>query len=180
MKLLLVVILTLTPLFGRCQTAVSCLDKLYAEAYSCIRSDTVFQRYQGPEHCVAVFDSLVAQRPSMFSEVLAKHWGYTGYKRMSRLRDSLSTLDKQAYYKPYFSKLAARITAASGAAKGCVVILFSRATNGMLLAEVSDNQEGGPVLRNVVSTFDQSILYLFLLGADGTIKRYHTQSVHYN
>ncbi|WBA43218.1 hypothetical protein [Hymenobacter canadensis] len=180
MKLLLIVIMFLMPLFGRSQTTVSDLDKLYADAYSCIRSDTVFQRYRGPEHCVAVFDSLVSQRPSMFSEVLAEHWGYAGYKRMNRLRDSLSTLDKQAYHKPYFSKQAARLTPASGVAKGCVVILFSRVTDGMLLAEVSDNQEGGPGIRNVLSAFDQSIQYLFLLGADGKIKRYHTKIVSYN
>jgi hypothetical protein len=116
----------------------------------------------------------------MFSEALAEHWGYTGYKRMSRLRDSLSMLDKQAYHKPYFSKQAARLTPASGAAKGCVAILFSRVTDGMLLAEVSDNQEGGPGIRNVLSTFDQSIQYLFLLGPDGKIKRYHTKIVSYN
>lgn len=180
MKLALVFILALTPLLGRSQTAVSALDKLYAEAYSCIRSDTVFRRYQGPERCVAVFDSIVYQSPATFSDVLAKSWGYTGNESMAQLLDSLSTLDKRACHKPYFSKRVARITAASGAAKGCMVILFSRVTDGILLAEVSDNQEGGPGIRNVLSTFDQSIQYLFLLGADGKINRYHTQFVNYN
>lgn len=180
MKLLLVFILTLTPLFGFSQTADPELYKLYTEAYSCIRADTVFQRHQGPERCVAVFDSIVYQSPATFSDVLAKSWGYTGYGSMARLLDSLSTLDRQAYHKPYFSKQAARLTAASGTAKGCMVILFSRVSNGMLLAEVSDNWEGGPGLRNVLSTFDQSIQYLFLFGSDGKIKQYHTKIISYN
>ncbi|RSK49996.1 hypothetical protein [Hymenobacter rigui] len=180
MKLFLLVIMVLTPLFGKGQTAVPALDELYAEAYSHIRADTVFQQHLGPERCVAVFDSLIYQSPTSFSEILAKRWGYIGYGKMSRLLDSLNTLDKLGYHKPYFSSQVARLTPVSGAAKGCMVILFSRVNNGMLLAEVSDNQEGGPGVRNVLSTFDQSIHYLFLLGADGKIERYHTQFISYN
>ena len=61
-----------------------------------------------------------------------------------------------------------------------MVIVFSRLHNNMLLAEVSDNGEGGLGLRHILSTFDQSLSYLFMFGPDGQVQRCYTHFNNYN
>ncbi|UOG72839.1 hypothetical protein MTX78_11945 [Hymenobacter tibetensis] len=180
MRLFFIFVFTLTSylIYGQSYNPAS--KKLYQEAYLIIKSDTAFQKFRGSSSCVAVFDSIVHLNQLNFAEELGRKWKYSGYKKMNRLHDSLSTLDASGYHKPYFSRLTARLTSTSGTDKGCMVVMFSRLSNDMLLAEVSNNQDGGPSVRSILSLFDQSIIYLFLIGPDSKIQQYYTQFVSYN
>ncbi|MCR5890024.1 hypothetical protein LRS06_20055 [Hymenobacter sp. J193] len=177
MKLLLVFALLL-PLRSYGQPASP--RQLYQQAFRHITSDSIFCRLQGASRCVAVFDNVVHIPPLYFLEELGQQWGYTSSQQKRRLVDSLTAVDRSSYHKPYFSKLTARLTTASGTEEGCVVVLFSRLANNMLLAEISDNQNGGPGLRNILSTFDQSIQYLFVFGSDGKVQRCYTKFINHN
>lgn len=148
----------------------------YQEAYRCILKSPEL-KVQKPS-CIAVFDSIVSLHQSNFFEQLKNHWGYV--EKEKQLLDSLLRLDESTYHKPYYSPITANLTTASGAKKGSLVIMFSHLNNNMLLAEVSDNQEGGPGLKNVISTFDQSILYLLVFGPDGKVRKCYTQLLSYN
>ncbi|RPD45932.1 hypothetical protein DNI29_17465 [Hymenobacter sediminis] len=150
----------------------------YQEAYRYILKSPELNELK--PSCIAVFDSIVSLPQSNFSEQLKNHWGYVGTKKESQLLDSLFSLDESTYHKPYYSPITANLTTASGAEKGCLVIMFSRLSNNLLLAEVSDNQEGGSGRKSVISIFDQSILYLFIFGADKKIQKHYTQILSHN
>jgi hypothetical protein len=165
---------------GYAQTTPIRQAQYYQEAYRAILTSPEFKKFRGNERCVAVFDSIVAENQSRFLSQLGKHWNYQGDKETSRLRDSLDTADTKAWHKPYYSALTADLTTASAVKKGCVVILFSRQHNDMLLAEVSVNLEGGPALHNILSMFNQTVCYLLFFGSDGKVQLYHTQLVGYN
>lgn len=180
MKLFLVFALLLAPLLASSQPPLPAPALLYQEAFQHIKADPSFLEMQGKNGCVAVFDSIVHQSQSLFLEALGKRWGYADGRNMNQLLDSLHSFDRSSYHKPYYSPITASLTTASGAEKGCLVIMFSRLNNNMLLAEVTDNQEGGPGRKSVISTFDQSILYLLVFGPDGKIQKSYTQVLNYN
>lgn len=179
MRLLLLSLLAVIPLLSSSQS-LPAPEKAYEAAFRYIKHDRKLRQMGYQFRDVAVFDSIVYRDLTWFSQDLGELWGYTGYRKESRLVDSLHQLGVATFHKPYFSPLTARLTSNRGSAKGCTVIVFSRLDNNMLLAEVSDNQEGGAGLRNIFSTFDQSILYLFVFGADGRIQRCYTQLISYS
>ncbi|RFP66664.1 hypothetical protein D0N36_02900 [Hymenobacter lapidiphilus] len=179
MRLLLLCILAMLPCITSGQS-LPAPEKAYEAAFNHIKRDRKLRRMGYRLKDVAVFDSIVHKNLTWFSQDLGVLWGYTGYQKEKRLIDSLSQLEITTSHTPYFSALTARLTTNPGLTKGGTVIVFSRLDNNMLLAEVSDNQEGGPGLRNVFSTFDQSLLYLFLFGADGRIQRCYSQLISYN
>ncbi len=154
-------------------------EKLYETAFHYIRHDRQLRRMGLNLRDVAVFDSIVHQDLSYFSEDVGSLWGYSARHQL-QLLDSLFRLKETTYHKPYSSPLTARLTTNSGTRKGCTVILFSRLHNNLLLAQVSDNQEGGPGLKNIFSTFDQSVIYLFMFDPEGKIQRCYSHLIHYN
>lgn len=180
MKLLVIFALVLTPLFAFGQSSLPASEHLYQKAFQYIKSDPKFLEMRGKSSSIAVFDSIVYQSQSLFLDELGKHWGFTNNKKTSQLRDSLFTLDQVSYHKPYYSFLTGSLTVNSGSKKGCLVILFSRLQNNMLLAEVSDNREGGLGLHHIISTFDQSVRYAFLFRPDGSIEQCYSQLLNYN
>jgi hypothetical protein len=180
MKLHVAFTLALVPSLAFSQSPLPKPESLYQKAFQYIKTDPDFLGLRGPCGCVAVFDSIVHQNQSTFLDELGKQWGYTASYKKEHLLDSLVTLDRLTYHKPYFSRTTASLTSASGSNKGCVVILFSRLHNNLLLAEVSDNGVGGPGLRHVLSTFDQSIMYVFLFGPDGQIQQHYSRRNNYN
>ncbi|MBT2557592.1 hypothetical protein J7E24_07340 [Hymenobacter sp. ISL-91] len=155
-------------------------EKTYKAAFNHIKHDRQLRQMGYNLKNVAVFDSIVHKDLTWFSQELGVLWGYTGYQKEKRLADSLDQLGTTTFHKPYFSPLNTSLTTNSGLIKGSTVIVFSRLENNMLLAEVSDNQEGGPGLHNIFSTFDQSLLYLFIFRPDGTIQRHYVQHIAYN
>ncbi|WP_460611727.1 hypothetical protein [Hymenobacter seoulensis] len=180
MRLFFAFALALAPLFAVCQSPLPRPESLYRKAFQFIKADPEFLKMRGNNGRVAVFDSIVHQNQSTFLEDLGKQWGYAGATDMARLLDSLGTLDRSTYHTPYYSRAVAKLTTAYGSKKGDMVVLFSPLHNNMLLAEVSDNQEGGPGLRAILSTFDQSVCYLFVFGPDGRIKQHYRRVVSYD
>ncbi|MCB2410539.1 hypothetical protein [Hymenobacter lucidus] len=150
----------------------------YQTAYQHILRSPEFEEYRQP--CVAVFDSLVFQDLVTFSEPLRTELRFPQTYPQVQLLDSLFRMDEHTSHKPLYSPLAAKLTAATGAQKGCSVIVFSRLSKNMLLAEVSTNQEGGARLRDVLSAFNKTVRYLLFFGADGKVQRYYTQVINYN
>lgn len=153
-------------------------QQYYQAAYQHILRSPEFEEYRNP--CVAVFDSLVFQDLVTFSEALRTEWPFPQTYPQVQLLDSLFRVDERTAHKPLPSPLVAKLTPASGAQKGCSVILFSQLSKNMLLAEVSLNQEGGPRVRDVLSGFNKTVRYLLLFGSDGKVKRYYTQVINYN
>jgi hypothetical protein len=152
--------------------------QVYQAAYQHILRSPEFEEYRQP--CVAVFDSLVFQDYVTFSEALRTEWNFPKTYPQVQLLDSLFRMDERTDHKPFYSHLAAKLTAASGAQKGCAVILFSRLSKNMLLAEVSTNQEGGVRVRDVLSTDSKTVRYLLFFGADGQVKQYYTKVLNYD
>ena len=179
MRLLLVLIWGLLPLALSGQTYPA-PEKLYETAFHYIRHDRQLRRMGLNLRDVAVFDSIVHQDLGVFNQDVSGLWGYTSYHQQQRLLDSLIRLDEATYHKPYFSPLTARLTANPGSKKGSTVILFSRLDNNRLLAQVSGNQAGGPGLKNILSTFDQSVAYLFVFDPEGKIQRYYSHLIQFN
>ncbi|PJJ60564.1 hypothetical protein [Hymenobacter chitinivorans] len=151
---------------------------VYQAAYQHILRSPEFEEYRQP--CVAVFDSLVFQDYVTFSEALRTEWNFPKDQPQVQLLDSLFRMDERADHRPFYSPLAAKLTPASGAQKGCAVILFSRLSKNTLLAEVSLNEEGGPRVRDILSTFNKTLRYLLLFSPDGKVKRYYTKVINYN
>ncbi|QJX48735.1 hypothetical protein HMJ29_18155 [Hymenobacter taeanensis] len=180
MKLLFAFALALFPILASGQSPRPRPENVYLKAFQYIKSDSEYLRMRGNSNCVAVFDSIVHQNQLIFLDELGKQWGYTGYKKENRLLDSLETVDRLTYHKPYYSAVTASLTRASGSQKGCMVIMFSRLHNNMLLAEVSDNGEDGTGRNHIISTFDQSLLYLIVFGADGKVQQHYTKILSYN
>lgn len=151
---------------------------VYQAAYQHILRSPEFEEYRQP--CVAVFDSLVFQDYVTFSEALRTEWNFPKDHPQVQLLDSLFRMDERADHKPVFSPLAAKLTTASGAQKGCAVIIFSRLSKSTLLAEVSLNEEGGSRVRDIVSPLNKSLRYLLLFSPDGKVKRYYTKVLNNN
>ncbi|MBT9394227.1 hypothetical protein KLP40_13725 [Hymenobacter sp. NST-14] len=179
MRLLLVFIWALLPLAAAGQTSPA-PEKLYETAFNYIRHDRQLRRMGLHLRDVAVFDSIVHQDLGVFNQDVSELWGYISYHQQHCLLDSLIRLDEATYHQPYFSPLTARLTANPGSSRGATVILFSQLDKNRLLAQVSDNQQGGPGLKNVISTFDQSVVYLFLFGPEGKIQRCYSHLVQFN
>ncbi|TGE28478.1 hypothetical protein [Hymenobacter metallicola] len=152
--------------------------QVYQAAYQHILRSPEFEEYRRP--CVAVFDSLVFQDYVTFSEPLRTELNFPKNHPQVQLLDSLFTLDEANSHSPYYSPLVAKLTPASGAQKDCSVILFSRLNKGLLLAEVSLNEEGGPRVRDIVSPLNKTLRYLLVVGSDGKVKQYYTKVINYN
>lgn len=152
--------------------------QVYQAAYQHILRSPEFEEYRQP--CVAVFDSLVFQDYVTFSEPLRTEWNFPKDYPQVQLLDSLFRMEERADHKPFYSPLVAKLTPASGAQKGCSVILFSQLDKSMLLAEVSTNLEGGARVRDVLSTENKTLRYLLFFGADGKVKRYYTKVLNNN
>ncbi|UOQ51833.1 hypothetical protein [Hymenobacter cellulosivorans] len=151
---------------------------VYQAAYQHILRSPEFEEYRQP--CVAVFDSLVFQDYVTFSEALRTELNFPKDHPQVQLLDSLFRMDERADHKPFYSPLAAKLTATSGTQKGCTVILFSRLSQNTLLAEVSLNEEGGARVRDIVSPLNKTLRYLLLFSPDGKVKRYYTRVLNNN
>ncbi|UOQ71063.1 hypothetical protein [Hymenobacter cellulosilyticus] len=151
--------------------------QLYQTAYQHILRSPEFEEFRQP--CVAVFDSLVFQDLVTFNEALRTEWNFPQTFPQVQLLDSLFRVDERTSHKPLYSPLAAKLTTASGAGKGCSVVLFSRLSKNMLLAEVSTNAEGGARVRDVLSSTTKTVRYLLLFSPDGKVKRYYTKVLNY-
>ncbi|MCB2377124.1 hypothetical protein LGH70_05995 [Hymenobacter sp. BT635] len=150
----------------------------YQTAYQHILRSPEFEEYRRP--CVAVFDSLVFQDLVTFSDALRTEWRFPQTFPQVQLLDSLFRMDERAAYKPSYSPVVAKMTAASGAQKDCSVVIFSRLGKNMLLAEVSTNLEGGARVRDVLSTDNKTVRYLLFFGPDGKVKQYYTKVLNYD
>ncbi|SNC62610.1 hypothetical protein SAMN06265337_0706 [Hymenobacter gelipurpurascens] len=178
MKRLLIFTLGILPLFSYGQTGPSTPEKLYKTAFLHIINSPEIKEWNQP--CVIVFDSLVSFPQSIFTEQLAKRWGYSSYQKERLLLDSLITLEQATPHRATHFPFSTNLTKLPGAEKGCLAVMFSQLDNDVLLAEVSDIEAYPLARRNIISDFDKSVLYLLFFDRDGRVQRCYTRSLSYN